>query len=102
MDPGKLQPLLTYLEKHGAATTAYNDLRPFAERLGLEDRIQLVRILTGNSIFGDSEKLRNGKPQSRGLLCPSFEDVGFVFHNCYGEDSPRIRTRLLTFLVYHR
>jgi N-terminal acetyltransferase B complex non-catalytic subunit len=79
MDPGKLQPLLTYLEKHGEATTAYNDLRPFAERLELEDRTQLVRILTSNSSFGDSEKFRNGKPQSRGWLCPEFEDVGFVF-----------------------
>lgn len=78
IDSEWVQSLLTYLEKYGDATTAYNDLRPFAERLGPEDRIQLVRILTGNSIFGDAEKAKDGKPQPSGDLSPSSEDVRFV------------------------
>jgi N-terminal acetyltransferase B complex non-catalytic subunit len=78
MDPERVQSLLTYLEKYGEATTAYNDLRPFAERLGPEDRIQLVRILTGNSDFGDAEKFKDGKPRSSKALSPSSEDVRFA------------------------
>jgi hypothetical protein len=72
---GRIPFLLTYLEKYGEATTAYNDLRRFAERLGLEERVQLVRVLTGNTLFGDSDRLRDEKIQSRGMLRPSDEDV---------------------------
>jgi hypothetical protein len=64
-----------YLKSYGEATTAYNDLRPFAERLEFEDRIQVVRILTGNSLFGDLESLRAGNLQFSGKLCPAQEDV---------------------------
>lgn len=78
MGPEKVQSLLLYLEKYGEATTAYNDLRPFAERLVPEDRIQLVRNITGISLFGDSEKLRNGKIHLSGKLGPSQEDVRYV------------------------
>jgi N-terminal acetyltransferase B complex non-catalytic subunit len=83
MGPGKMQPLLAYLEKYGQASTAYNDIRPFAERLASEDRIQLVRNLTGDSLFGDSEKLSGGKLQFSGKLRPLHENVSYFFHNCY-------------------
>lgn len=76
---GKVQSLLVYLGKYGQATTAYNDLRPFAERLEVNDRIQLVRLLTGCSVFGDSEKLQDGNLQLSGKLCPATEDVGLLF-----------------------
>jgi N-terminal acetyltransferase B complex non-catalytic subunit len=70
-----MQSLLAYLKNYGEATTAYNDLRPFAERLEFEDRIQIVRILTGHASFGDSEMLRAGNLQLSVKLCPTQEDV---------------------------
>ena len=78
MGPGKVQSLLTYLEKYCEATTAYNDLRPFAERLASEDRVLLVRALTGNPLHGDSEKIRDEHVQATGNLCPSHEDVSCI------------------------
>lgn len=71
----KVQTLLAYLKNYGEATTAYNDLRPFAERLEVDDRILLVRTLTGNSSFGDSERLKDGYLQPSEKLCPAQEDV---------------------------
>lgn len=79
MGPGKVESLLTYLEKYGEATTAYNDLRPFAEKLKSKDRILLIRTLTGNPLFGDSDKLKDGNSQNTGNLRPSFEDVSYIF-----------------------
>lgn len=70
----KIHTLLAYLKNYGEATTAYNDLRPFAERLEVNDRILLVRTLTGNSSFGDSERLRDGYLQPSEKLCPAQED----------------------------
>jgi N-terminal acetyltransferase B complex non-catalytic subunit len=81
MGPGKVESLLAYLEKYGEATTAYNDLRPFAEKLESKDRILLVRILTGKPLFGDSEKLKDGNSQNTGILRPSYEDVSYVLPN---------------------
>lgn len=81
MGPGKVESLFAYLEKYGEATTAYNDLRPFAEKLASQDRILLIRTLTGNALFGDSEKLRDGNSRNMGNLRPSHEDVSHVLPN---------------------
>jgi N-terminal acetyltransferase B complex non-catalytic subunit len=92
MGAGKVESLLVYLEKYGEATTAYNDLRPFAEKLVSKDRILLIRTLTGNPLFGDSEKLRDGNSQSTGNLRPSHEDVRYVLQNIASQitDSPSL------------
>ena len=109
MDAAKVQALLVYLKNYGEATTAYNDLRPFAERLDVEDRVQLVRIITGNSSFGDSGRLRNGSIQFSGKLCPAQEDVGtplsLLFPLITVPESFMVEydlIRLLTRIVYNR
>jgi hypothetical protein len=91
MGPGKVQSILAYLEKYCEATTAYNDLRPFAERLASEDRVLLVRTLTGNLLYGDSEKLRDEHVQVTGKLCPSREDVSYILGQQLSELLVRIR-----------
>ena len=45
----KVAAVVKYLEEYGTASTAYNDLRPFVERLVPEDRIQLSVILKTKS-----------------------------------------------------
>jgi N-terminal acetyltransferase B complex non-catalytic subunit len=52
----KIPVILKYLEKYGNASTAYNDLRPFVERLSTEDRKRLLDLLLKNSVFGNIEE----------------------------------------------
>jgi len=40
-----------YLQKFGDATTAYKDLRPYVERLDLEERSQLLSVLVKTDVF---------------------------------------------------
>lgn len=40
-----------YLQKFGDASTAYKDLRPYVERLDLEERAQLLNVLLKTDVF---------------------------------------------------
>lgn len=46
----KLTSILEYLGQYGDADVAYDDLRPFAERLVLDERIHLVKTLILNGL----------------------------------------------------
>lgn len=47
----RVAAVVMYLQNFGAATTAYNDLRPFAERLNIDERTELSALLMGNKMF---------------------------------------------------
>jgi N-terminal acetyltransferase B complex non-catalytic subunit len=53
-----------YLQKYGDASTAYEDLRPFVERLDTEERAQLLNLLVSCKIFEDSDEVKGGGTQS--------------------------------------
>ena len=53
-----------YLQKYGDASTAYEDLRPFVERLDIEERAQLLNLLVSWKIFEDSDEVKDGGSQS--------------------------------------
>jgi len=53
-----------FLQKYGDASTAYEDLRPFVERLDTEERAQLLNLLVSYKIFEDSDEVKGGGSQS--------------------------------------
>ena len=60
--------IIKYLRGYGKASTANNDLRPFAERLSPIDRKQLLDRLNNNDVFSDLSNGYDGK-------YPTKEDV---------------------------
>lgn len=52
-----------YLQKYGDASTAYEDLRPFVERMDTEERAQLLNLLVSCKIFEDSDEVKDGGSQ---------------------------------------
>lgn len=74
-DASERIPLLwRYLKEYGHASTAYNDVRPFAEQLEVGERMELVRLLTGNSNLGISDR-KNSKHLTSKALSLSNHDV---------------------------
>ena len=69
----KISTVIKYLQEYGKASTAYNDLRPFVERLSPEERIQLSATLRSKSIFSDADKIVAGP-------YPAKEDVRAPFY----------------------
>ena len=70
--------ILDYLERYGDASTAYNDVRPFAERLTAGDRSQLLHAL----LFNESQKteIQGGEdPRPSPTLIPLNQDVSYAF-----------------------
>jgi len=61
--------IIKYLRGYGKASTAYNDLRPFVERLSYVDRKQLLNKLRNSNIFSELENTGDEK-------YPTKEDVG--------------------------
>jgi N-terminal acetyltransferase B complex non-catalytic subunit len=69
---GKVTAIVKYLQRYGKASTAYNDLRPFVERLNSDERKQLLEILKSNTVFSDSEKIGDGQYPTKEDVNPHF------------------------------
>jgi N-terminal acetyltransferase B complex non-catalytic subunit len=64
----KVAAIIEYLQGYGKASTAYNDLRPFVERLSPAERKQLLDNLKSIIVFSDAHKTRD-------VQYPTKEDV---------------------------
>jgi len=73
--PIRVFAVVKYLQEYGAASTAYNDLREFVERLNIEERKKLLSVLRCNNIFGGSEKLDDGQVMFEEESYPNDQDV---------------------------
>jgi N-terminal acetyltransferase B complex non-catalytic subunit len=56
----KVAAVVRYLQEYGKASTAYNDLRPFVERLSPDERKQLLAILRSKSVFWAADNTEAG------------------------------------------
>jgi len=63
-----------YLLKFGDANTAYKDLRPYVERLDIEERSQLLELLFKSDVFG-AEVARERVLEEITNIGPRDEDV---------------------------
>lgn len=48
--PGKLAAIVQYLQKYGSTSVAYEDVRPFVEKLNPEERFNLLETLLRNTM----------------------------------------------------
>lgn len=69
---GKVTAIVKYLQRYGKASTAYNDLRPFVERLNSDERKSLLEILKSNTVFSDAEKIGDGQYPTKEDVNPHF------------------------------
>jgi N-terminal acetyltransferase B complex non-catalytic subunit len=67
--PQNVDAVVNYLREYGKSSTAYNDLRPFVERLSPGERKQLSTILTSKPIFSDAEEFQAGQYPTKKDVC---------------------------------
>lgn len=50
-ESGRIHAILKYLEEYGNASTAYNDIRQFAERLSKDEGTSILEKLGNQTVF---------------------------------------------------
>lgn len=68
----KVSVIIKYLRGYGKASTAYNDLRPFVERMSPDERKHLLEILNNNSVFSEAGNPEGGPYPAKRDVCHPF------------------------------
>lgn len=69
-----------YLQKFGDAITAYNDLKPFVERLDTQERSQLLKVLIQSDVWATTNDVAEKSTENKSLG-PLGENVSFQCSN---------------------
>ena len=85
-DFGKITISVKFLQQYGDATTAYNDLKPFIERLDSQQQNQFIARLEENTIYSKVNDPEGDDSKTGGAANFSNQDVSTPFPEIIAQD----------------